>query len=146
MKRRDKYTQGAPVPITAYMRWVRRRTEWAARQVMVTKPAIRAVGWEWVKGLRCKPRDEDGFALFGRVKVGSSGRAIVVINCGGGDDHWEDTALHELSHALLYPVEGLRSRGPQDEDELCHTPTWAALYGAMYSASMDFPRSGPRNG
>ena len=71
--------------------------------------------------------------------------SVLVVNCGGDDDnHWEDTACHEYAHALLYPVEGLRERGPRGVDEVSHTPTFAALYGSIYSYFVDMHRSGPQ--
>lgn len=139
MNRRTHYRQGPTFPPTDFMRWVRRRTEWAAKEAMVTRDAIRAIRWEWVSGLWCKDRDDDWCGLYGRVKFARKG-VTVVINCAT-DDHIQDTAVHEYAHALLAPVEGLRQRGG---DERAHTPAWAALYGDLYCRFIDLSSEGPQ--
>jgi len=142
-KHRTRYRQSPTVIPTEYMRWIRKRCEWAAKEAMVKSEAIRSVRWEWSRRLAYKDRgDSEWCGLFGRVKYGARGPTIVISTAS--DDHWQDTATHEYAHALLASVEGLRQRGPLDVDESSHSPAWAALYGDIYQRFTDMGRSGPQ--
>lgn len=141
---RSYYRQGPLVEPTPYLRWVRRRCEWAARDAGVKVAAVRRIRWQFVRGLSCKDAGADEYApLFGRVKYGKGGAVVVVVDVSE-DSHVPDTAVHEFAHALLEPVEGVRSRGDPAIEEPSHSAVWGALYAELYTRFIDLSRAGPQ--
>jgi hypothetical protein len=95
-----RWKYGPKLPIPADVRDIIKRAKWAARMAGFSKNAIRGMRWEMRK--RIYHGSEEQYGTCGwlpknRVMIRLSESAPMV-----------GTVVHELAHAILWPIEGVR--------------------------------------